>query len=136
MKLRNKKTGVVADVQGLAIHNISFDLYDKNNKKLITDVSTMPTYYSSLAELNEEWEDYISKEPMVRAKEIREEIKLFAYRNEINCFRYQAINGALYNEADNGAVISLEVSDKREVEHLVDRCLYTLEQLCGEEECA
>lgn len=33
MKLRNKKTGIVADVQGIVIHNMSFDLYDKSNKK-------------------------------------------------------------------------------------------------------
>ena len=97
------------------------------------DNQNQPRYYS-LSELNEDWEDYTTKEPLVRAKEIREEIKLFAFRNEIDCFRYQARNGALYNEASNGAVISLEVSDIREVEHLVDGCLYTIDDLCGDEE--
>ena len=117
MKLRNKKTGEVKD----------FSVYG--------DIVWLGNYrYNSLAELNEEWEDYIPKEPLVSAKEIREEIKLFSYRNEIACFRYQARNGALYNEASNGAVISLEVIDIREVELLVDGCLYTIDYLCGDEE--
>ena len=121
MKLRNKKTGEIKEAEA------------RDDGIYLYYVETEQWFKYDLLLLAEYWEYYIEpKETMVRAKEIREEIKLFAYRNEIGCFRYQARNGALYNEADNGAVISLEVSDIREVEHLVDGCLYTLQQLCGE----
>ena len=123
MKLRNKKTGEIKDL-AIELSGYSYEEGWHHEPKV-----------TSIEELNNNWEDYKPQEPLIKAKEIREEIKLFAYRNEINCFRYQARNGALYNEADNGAVISLEVSDIEEVEHLVDGCLYTLEELCGEEEC-
>ena len=118
MKLRNKKTG---EIVGLSLYGIEVNIRKEEQ----------PVYYS-LAELNEEWEDYKEKEQLVKSKEIKEEIKLFAYRNEIDCFEYQARNGALFNEASNGAVISLEVSNTRELEHLVDGCIYTITELCGE----
>ena len=118
MKLRNKKTGEVVPACNICV-----------------GIGKDGLWFDNLFELNEKFEDYKPIEPLVRSKEIREEIKLFAFRNEIACFRYQARNGALYNEASNGAVISLEVSDIREVEHLVDGCLYTIDELCGDEEC-
>lgn len=124
MKLRNRHTRILGELHYEPDKEYHFTVVTKDSADM--------AIYRTLAELYGKWEDYIPKELLIKDKQTREEIKLFAYRNGIGCFRYQARNGALYNEADNGAVISLEVSDISEVEHLVDGCLYTIDELCGE----
>ena len=47
MKLRNKKTGEIAEV-----------LTDSIAVNILMDQHDITAYYTSLAELNEEWEDY------------------------------------------------------------------------------
>lgn len=47
MKLRNKKTGIIVDV-----------LTDTIDLKVLKDLDKVTGHYTSLAELNEEWEDY------------------------------------------------------------------------------
>lgn len=54
MKLRNKKTGGIVEVEGTDASNGRISLWDGTNRKTLV--------YNSLAELNEEWEDY--EEPL------------------------------------------------------------------------
>lgn len=133
MKLRNKKTGIVANVQGIAIHNMSFDLYDKDNKKLITDVQTIPSYYDSIAELNEEWEDYTPQEPLIKDEKIRKAVRAWAYVNSVKRVIYT------HNKSKNLFIIT----DSDEcyfiqfvgwIPELQDGCSYTIAELCGESE--
>lgn len=60
MKLRNKKTGEVID---LSIFGIQLNIRKENQ----------PIYHS-LAELNEEWEDYEPKEPLIKDDSMQQEI--------------------------------------------------------------
>jgi hypothetical protein len=60
MKLRNKKTGEIVD--GWAF---------------------VPAKYNSLAELNEEWEDYKPAEPLIKDEKIRKAVRAWADMNKI-----------------------------------------------------
>jgi hypothetical protein len=54
MKLRNKKTGEIADLEHRGLLKS-----DNNNHIIVYPEGTLKYYaYNSLAELNEEWEDY------------------------------------------------------------------------------
>lgn len=68
MKLRNKKTGRVVNFR-----HIVFDepKDDRENYR-----------YSSLAEFNEEWEDYEPKEPLIKDEKIRKAVRLWAEIND------------------------------------------------------
>ena len=132
MKLRNKKLGVVADVQGLAIHNLSFDLYDRNNTKLMDDVHTLPTYYSSLAELNEEWEDYKPTDPLIKDEKIRKAVRAWADVlgiEYIYVFHDEDINCIFRSDFSD-----LEIQFDGSFEEQIKDGTYTIEELCGEEE--
>lgn len=73
MKLRNKKTGEVVDVESLG-HAAS--LKEKYGYQVTLSWKTeyenlsQCKDYHSLAELNEEWEDYKPVEPLIKDEEI------------------------------------------------------------------
>lgn len=70
MKLRNKKTGELVD---------AWSFYDGNesvNLKYFTDDGQVNLEYRSLAELNDEWEDYKPKEPLIKDEKIQEFLKI------------------------------------------------------------
>lgn len=70
MKLRNKKTGDVVEIYRIG---------------LVWNVYGMPAeigQYNSLAELNEEWEDYEPKEPLIKDEKIRKAVRLWAEIND------------------------------------------------------
>lgn len=64
MKLRNKKTGRVVNFR-----HIAFDepKDDRENYR-----------YSSLAQFNEEWEDYQPAEPLIKDEKIRKAVRAWA----------------------------------------------------------
>ena len=134
MKLRNKKTGMVADVQGIAIHNMSFDLYDKNNKKLITDVQTIPSYYGSITELNEDWEDYPA-EPLIKDEKLRKALWVWADENRIKKVGFKLDKGNtscacyFYDESCDICEFGLKFYLAIDADKI-----YTITELCGEEE--
>ena len=114
MKLRNKKTGVV---MGLSMAG---------------DIVWVGNYrYNSLAELNEEWDDYKPTEPLIKDEEIRRAIR--AWYNILPRLEDKRIlyeNGALWvgvYQFDCGQYDILNVW-LRGGEH------YTIDELCGEEE--
>lgn len=65
MRLRNKKTGQEGN---FIINKDHFEC---------TDLEYVPEY-RSLAELNEEWEDYKHKEPLIKDEKIRKAVKVWA----------------------------------------------------------
>lgn len=64
MKLRNKKTGEIWDIP--QVTEITMDRDKKHYS------------YSSLAELNENWEDYKPEEPLIKDKKIRKAVRAWA----------------------------------------------------------
>jgi hypothetical protein len=120
MKLRNKKTG------GLA--NILDD--DQDFIRVYTDAGWHD--YDSLAELNEDWEDYKLAEPLIKDEKIRKAVRAWAEACGYDgaCIveydkRFNELSGIGHT-----TVISIGEIDF----NLEDRKRYTIDELCGEEE--
>lgn len=116
MKLRNKKTG---EVKKMWKENICLAFGDCNK------------VYYSLAELNDEWEDYEPKEPLIKDEKMRKAVrawwetvpdvitdKRILYKNnqDLAVGVYSIFCGAIHPE-------TLEVGN-----------MYTIAELCGEDD--
>lgn len=120
MKLRNKKTGRVVNFR-----HIAFDepKDDRENYR-----------YSSLAQFNEEWEDYKPAEPLIKDEKVRKAVRAWA---EVNF-----IKKALYAERPDRSLCGLtDMGDEDYsiefvgwIPTLKDGEDYTIAELCGEEE--
>lgn len=130
MKLRNKNTGEIID---LDIANI---------KAQFGGISVIPEpaklggdeyVYHSLAELNEEWEDYAPKEPLIKDEKIRKAVRAWAEANEISQAQFDRyISG--FSVSDDGHNLLSMISFDGFVFMFVDGKYYTIDELCGEEE--
>lgn len=122
MKLRNKKTGKITEIEeiNLVVMNDERDCYESFAE------------YHSLAELNADWEDYAPKEPLIKDEKIRKAVRAWAEANEIETVEYDEY------------WVSFRRDDKTISFKDEDRCLgfyelensrdYTIKELCGEEE--
>lgn len=118
MKLRNKKTGEIREL-----------IVREDDAKLYDDSGVFYKMVGSLAELNTEWEDYKSKEPLIEDERIRNIVREWA---NINCFKYlkssifvggtRFISGIFFIEFCG---IFIYLNENKE---------YTIAELCGEEE--
>lgn len=129
MKLRNKKTGKVGKITS----------YDAYKGIFAVDCDGETEYYYTLAKLNEEWEDYKPKEPLIKDEKIRKAVRIWAEAND-----YEFIHHIRYNFCEELEVISFDngtnaviiefngfpdgMNGLEQGEH------YTIEDLCGEEE--
>lgn len=122
MKLRNKKTGGLANMLG-----------EQDFIRVYTDAGWAD--YNSLAELNEEWEDYKPKEPLIKDEKIRKVVRAWAEVVDRSDLLVIKIGGRL--EISDGSPHLIYISfhaDKETMGNLNDRTYYTIEELCGEEE--
>ena len=111
MKLRNKKTGEIEPYVELII-NQSFGRTKE---------------YSTLKEFCEEWEDYTPKEPLIKDEKIRKAIKAWGYspltfkqhRRKGYCKFWYLDKYICFRDGFDG---------------LKDSRVYTIAELCGEEE--
>lgn len=123
MKLKNKKTGKITEIEevNLVVMDDKCDCYESFAE------------YHSLAELNADWEDYEPKEPLIKDEKIRKAVRAWSEANEIETVEYDDY-WVLFRRDDK------TISFKDE-----DSCLgfyglensrdYTIDELCGEEEC-
>ena len=127
MRLRNKKTGEVID---LDIANI---------KAQFGGISVIPEpvklggdeyVYHSLAELNADWEDYKPTEPLIKDEKIRKAVRAWAEANNIT----QVSHDARWNAFRcTDFVIAFDYYFDRH-DGFEDMKSYTIDELCGEEE--
>lgn len=125
MKLRNKKTGKKFDLS----EDVFIESLDNGRiqVKVILENGNVYYYYDSLAEFNEEWEDYRPKEPLIKDEKIRKAVKVWA----------EAIGDDLLHIVNN-----YRIDDSRgySIEFYNDpfenleKSYYTIMMLCGEEE--
>lgn len=130
MKLRNKKTGKVwetpkdgwpivqqDDISFFAAYGLEGDLFS----------------YKTLAELNEEWEDYEPAEPLIKDEKIRKAVRAWADA--------LYLRGAIFDFNDETmmlrgeklrASISFDGLDFCEFKHITAE-YHTIDELCGEE---
>ena len=122
MKLRNKKTGEIKEC-----YRVGAIDYGELSKVYYADE------YNSLAELNDEWEDYATKEPLIKDEKIRKAVRAWADANDVlEVFIDRIGDGTyieLYDEDDGRRRISaLRPAGLKTGE------AYTIDELCGEEE--
>ena len=131
MKLRNKKTGEIADLD-------DWTLTGANDRITVESDHDMTKIfdYNSLAELNEEWEDYEPKEPLIKDEKIRKAVRAWA---EINLILDDDDVEASTPTVDCNVLtltygtISIDVFVNDTIT-IINHGHYTIAELCGEEE--
>ena len=121
MRLRNKKTGEITEIEevNLIVMSDERDCYESFAE------------YHSIAELSADWEDYKPKEPLIKDEKIRKAVRAWAEAN---------------NFLDDIEVHSLTAGTRFSIGHydieflgyfiydLESNKTYTIDELCGEEE--
>ena len=134
MKLRNKKTGEITDLAKRGLLKS-----DNDNHIIVYPEGTLKYYaYDSLAELNEEWEDYKEPEPLIKDAGVREVLRLWAMANHIprnaKSIEYQmadTLEGTLSEFwCDSLHIVFWSIVAPDAIH---GQC-YTVDELCGEEE--
>ena len=118
MKLRNKKTGKVFDLECIT-------LFECPSENLIGD--SVDEFYS-IAELNEEWEDYKPADPLIKDEKIRKAVRAWAVAESDDC--YYGIDDTTLK---NGSGDHIEFWS-RPFKDLTPYAHYTIAELCGEDE--
>lgn len=141
MKLRNKKTGEIADVESLGHANsmkkengyqvtLSWAIAGFENLSQCKD-------YRSLAELNEEWEDYKPVEPLIEDEKARKFVRDWA--------EHWGIDKVVIRFIDNNRIDLIgfpsstgtgrEIDIQRTVvrNEIIHGNRYTITELCGKE---
>lgn len=124
MKLRNKKNGKVVDAKSAA------GGYDGGGQIILTthgkDGEILDArHYDTLAEINDEWEDYVPKEPLVDDEKIRKVIRAWAEANDTKSVE-------VYDGGLNGDMCRLSF-DYYRFHDFTAGGEYTIDELCGEE---
>ena len=128
MRLRNKKTGEVVE----SFKRGSIDLYFYPNEHKGGDEIERETY-QSLAELNEDWEDYEPKEPLIKDEKVRKAVRAWAEANEVLEVFIDRIGDGTYIELYDEDDGRRRISTLRPVGLEIGEA-YTIDELCGEEE--
>lgn len=114
MKFRNKKTGGLANCEPIEVK---------------TDAG-FHDYYS-LAELNDDWEDYEPKEPLIKDEKIRKAVRAWAEANNF-------LDEIEVHSLTAGTRFSIENYDIEFLGYFIYDLefnkTYTITELCGEEE--
>lgn len=144
MRLRNKKTGEIFDAlvreksdDGEKYSIIVCDIKAYNQSKSTLDAThSILGEYDSLAELNEEWEDYDPVEPEIADETARETIRKWYNKNRIvgKLCRYGGESWlGLRGDDKSGYSWKIELHVDY-FSKLINDKLYSLTELCGEEE--
>ena len=120
MKLRNKKTGEITDNIYMYDDFICVDVWKGESGT-----------YDTLAELNEDWEDYKPAEPLIKDEKIRKAVRAWAELLPDAWFRYTHSDGRLYTNSEFLEPYSISFPIRLELDEMTD---YTIAELCGEEE--
>lgn len=113
MKLRNKKTGEIVEREEFILI-----------KHIEGDGGWQDGVYHSLAELNEEWEDYKPSEPLIKDEKIRKAVRAWADAEEIGVVCYKVPD--TFESIDGTSKIEFGAFG-------FDEGRYTIAELCGEE---
>ena len=128
MRLKNKKTGEVVE----AFEGGPIDLYFYLNGHKGGNEFDRKTY-NSLSELNDEWEDYAPKEPLIKDEKIRNAVRAWAEANDISQAQFDRYTSG-FSASDDGHNLLSMISFDGFVFMFVDGKYYTIDELCGEEE--
>lgn len=120
MKLRNKKTGEIIEL---------------DNWLIFTDRPR--DTYTSLADVNADWEDYIPQEPLIKDEKIRKAVRAWAealdIKNGESVFLTKPEYHARVLDVEKGLFTMTIPYDEENIEDVCNQP-YTITELCGEEE--
>ena len=140
MKLRNKNTGEVFDALirekgGAGSYSlIVCDIKSYEQSKSTLDATHFVLdEYETLTELNEDWEDYKPAEPLIKDEKIRKAVRAWAEANEISQAQFDRYISGFSASDDEHNILSM-ISFDGFVFMFVDGKIYTIDELCGEEE--
>ena len=119
MKLRNKKTGEIADS---SMNAGAFDIYTVHNK----DKSWC---YTRPEQICEEWEEYEPAEPLIKDKKICKAVRAWAEAGNI-----KEVGVVMGREETTFCDDNTDITFYGELPGLIDGADYTIAELCGEEE--
>ena len=116
MKLRNKKTG---EVKKMWKDNICLSFSDCNK------------VYYSLAELNQEWEDYKPAEPLIKDEKIRKAIRAWYDALPLEDLSYKMI---LFSKGFFCVgIYRIDCGNYGAIKDIKER-FYSIKELCGDDE--
>lgn len=126
MKLRNKKTGKIVDLSEGMIK----DAYNGEFIEIVpVAISNKENFlYGSLAELNEDWEDYEPVEPIIRDPKIRKAVRAWSEANGVS--RAYIVGLGLLRDESTGN----EIKFNGQPFFGWVTSLKSITELCGEEE--
>lgn len=126
MKLCNKKTGDIVEV-----------LTDSIAVNVLRDKEDITGYYTSLAELNEEWEDYTPAEPLIKDEKIRKAVRAWADTNgidkKVEYNAYSSDGSCSFVFTYKGGEAELLLDFRYIIDNLKSGKYYTIAELCGED---
>lgn len=116
MKLRNKKTGKIFEFDSIGFRK---ERSDGREDFIVKG--------NSLTALNEEWEDYEQKEPLIKDEKLRDILRAWA--------KAQVIDEVIFDDYWKSFRLgNLTISAWGNRLELEDGKTYTIEELCGNEE--
>lgn len=128
MKLRNKKTGKITEARQTIASDGTFALFIPMEWGL--DIT-----YNTLSDLVADWEDYTPQEPKIKDKNIRKAVRTWAYINDIAEVQYAETNSknlCVLTDFEDDFDYCIEFVGW--IPTLKDSEIYTITELCGEEE--
>lgn len=125
MKLINKKTGEIGKLHcDMNISPIKYGVFED------TDIRGHYWEYDSLAELNEEWEDYVPKEPLIKDEKVRKAIMAWYEALPLDDLVEKRI---LFSNGEfRVGIYRIDCGNYVTVVGIKER-FYTIKELCGEE---
>ena len=130
MKLRNKKTGQVVDLE-----QWRFEYYHVSGCIAITNDKNQNEEfcYNSFAELNEEWEDAEDiNVPLIKDERMRKAVRAWAEACKLKYVVYKQSTNEYY-DPDTRGKFAIKFTLKPIEVWLEDGKTYTIAELCGEE---
>ena len=128
MKLRNKKTGEIVEPLSSGPIDLYFYPNEHESRAMISRMT-----YKSLAELNDDWEDYRPVDPLIKDEKIRKAVRAWAEANEISQAQFDRYISGFSASDDEHNILSM-ISFDGFVFMFVDGKIYSIAELCGEEE--
>lgn len=131
MRLRNKKTKEIIEIDYISVNRSAFDVIDgRTGKKLAENVETMPLCYLGIEELRNEWEDYKPAEPLIKDEKVRKAVRAWAEVNSLKWAAYSA-DGKFYDKTTDTEISFTTYTNRLDI----PECrLLPIAELCGEEE--
>lgn len=132
MKLRNKKTGEIVEARSSFSTTDTIAIY---YEEYDGQVGTRDRF-KTLAELNEEWEDYEPTEPLIKDEKVRKAIRAWADavgtdKAYLHLEHEEGSTFYVYNLMFDCHFIQIAFHNKNPIE--CER-IYTITELCGEDE--